>query len=146
MNAMTRADLLASARQSVDEPDALLIRTCQQFSEAELNAWYRYCTAAPGEEHNDPPVDRAALDWITATPATTPTGWQAKALVCAAFNRNMYDDSWDDRDRGTPILAALLREMIAPARNAILLGLERKYGPLPEGYTPDWRWIGRPAA
>jgi hypothetical protein len=127
-------------------PDSVLIRVCHQFAEADYEAWYRYCTAPDGQEDdNDPPPDFATLNWITATPATTPEGWQAKALACATWNRDMYDGQWHP-DTGTPLLAALLRDMVAPIRNAILGRLQEKYGPLPDGYTPDWRWVGRPVA
>ena len=146
MNAFSPTALSAGTSISVSEPDALLIRVCYQFAEAEFEDWYRYCTAPDGEEDDKSSFDRDTLNWIAATPATTSAGWQAKALACAAFNRNMYDDHTDDQEIGTPLLAALLREMAAPTRNAILLGLERKYGPLPDGYTPDWRWVGRTAA
>jgi hypothetical protein len=44
-----------------------------------------------------------------------------------------YDDPEDDRDGVTPIIAALLRDMVAPARNAILTRLQAKYGPLFKG-------------
>jgi hypothetical protein len=44
----------------------------------------------------------------------------------------VYDDQWH-QDTGTPLVAALLRDMVAPARNAILGRLQKKYGPLPDG-------------
>jgi hypothetical protein len=59
-------------------------------------------------------------------------GWPAKALACVTWNRDVYDDQWH-QDTGTPLVAALLRDMVAPARNAILGRLQKKYGPLPDG-------------
>ena len=123
-------------------PDEALIRACYRLAEGELDSRYRYVTSPDGLKGDDE-ADVALLDWITATPATTPEGWQAKALACAAWNRDMYDDTPDERDGGTTLLASLLRDMVAPARNAILTRCEAKYGPLPEGYSPDWAWIGR---
>ncbi len=128
-------------------PDAVLIRICQQFAEAELTSWYRYCTAPFHlADKQDPPPEHLLRHWIETTPATTPEGWHAKALACIAWNREMYDDPEDERDGGTTLLASLLRDMVAPARNAILARCEAAHGPLPEGYTPDWRWVGRASA
>lgn len=133
----------ASEAAIAPNPDALLIEACQRFAEADLDAWYRYCTAPDGmEDEQDPPPDWDTLHWIEATPATTLAGWHAKALAAAAWNRRAYDDPEDERDGTSPIIAALLRDMVAPARNAILTRLQAKYGRLPPGYTPDWRWIG----
>jgi hypothetical protein len=134
-----------SASRTRSSPDALLIETCFRFAEADWESWYRYCTAPDDvADEQDTPADTDTLHWIVATPATTPEGWHAKALAAAAWNRAAYDDPEDDRDGVTPIIAALLRDMVAPARNAILTRLQAKYGPLSEGYTPDWRWMGRP--
>jgi hypothetical protein len=123
-------------------PDAVLIRTCHRFAEARYEDWYRYLTAPDGQCDEDSKPDFDTLNWIAETPASTPEGCAAKALVCACWNHDMYDDPEDDRDSGSPILAALLREMAGPARNAILMKLEERFGPLPGNYTPDWRWIG----
>ncbi|MGI4793390.1 MAG: hypothetical protein ACRYG8_04760, partial [Janthinobacterium lividum] len=85
----------------------------------------------------------AALEWIEATPATTPAGWAAKALALAAFHRETYDDSDAEGDASATLLAGLLRDMVAPARAEILARCAVEYGPLPEGYAADARWIGR---
>ncbi|MGI4941673.1 MAG: hypothetical protein ACRYHQ_14125, partial [Janthinobacterium lividum] len=41
------------------------------------------------------------------------------------------------------LLAGLLRDMVAPVRAEILARCAAEYGPLPEGYDVDARWIGR---
>jgi len=129
-------------------PDAELVRVCHDFAEAEWRNWWRYVTAPDDlADEQDLAPDYAALAWIEATPATTPTGWQAKALAYAAWWREAYDDAEEDRDTSTSLLAVLLRDMVAPARAEILARCAAEYGPLPEGYAADARWIGRaPAA
>jgi hypothetical protein len=103
----------------------VLIRICHQFAESELTSWYRYCTAPSNlADKQDSRPERDLLHWIEATPATTPENWHAEALACVAWNRDMYDDAEDERDGGTTLLASLLRDMVAPARNAILARCE----------------------
>jgi hypothetical protein len=48
----------------------------------------------------------------------------------------------EDDARDTTFLAALLRDIVAPARNAIVAGCTAKYGPLPTQYTAEGIWIG----
>ena len=131
------------------EADAELIRLCHQFAETEFEDWYQY-TTAPADEADDLPYNE---DWaedlrrITDIPATTPAGWCAKALVYAAWDREAYDcdpvrAKETDPQGSIPLLSSLLREMVAPARNAILDRLRATYGPLPHYYTPDGRWLG----
>jgi hypothetical protein len=131
-------------------PDAELIRLCRQFAEAELTGWYRY-VMAPNDVADEQAAagmwvsDRATWDWIAATPATTPEGWQAKALAFAAWERDAFDDPADDRCHTSTGLASLLRDMVAPARAAIIARLAGLYGPLPDGYTADGMWLGSEA-
>lgn len=129
-------------------PDTELVRVCHQFAEAEYRNWWRYCTAPDhlaDAEGTDP--DWTTLEWIEATPAATPAGWAAKGLALAAWHREAYDDSDAEGDASATLLAALLRDMAAPARAEILARCAAEYGPLPEGYTADARWIGQaPAA
>ncbi len=123
-------------------PDARLIRVCHRFAEDEFAAWYRYCTA-PGDtaDEQDVPPDLDTLHWLEATPATTPEGWQAKALACAAWHRGVYDAVDDGRGVGSLLLATLLREMVGPTRNAIVARLATQYGPLPAEYTAEGVWL-----
>ena len=122
--------------------DAELIRVCQRFAEGELESWYRYIIAPEDLcDAQDQPPDWKSLHWIISTPATTPEGWHAKALAYAAWDRDAYDDN-EDRDTTTLLLASLLRDMVAPARRAILTRLQAELGPLPRGYDADWRFIG----
>ena len=139
----------AAARASTDSgPDAELVRVCHDFAEAEFRNWWRYVTTpADLADTQDREPDWSTLAWIEATPATTPAGWHAKALAYAAWWREAYDDVEAERDASTPLLASLLRDMVAPARAEILARCAAEYGPLPDGYTADARWIGRsPAA
>ncbi len=123
--------------------DAELIRVCHRFAEAELESWYRYILAPDDvADEQDTPPEWHTYNWIVATPATTPEGWHAKALAYAAFDREAYNDHEDDRDGTTQLLAALLRDMVAPARNAIIARLAAEYGPLPSCYSPEGVWIG----
>lgn len=129
------------------EPDAELVRVCHQFAEAEWRNWWRYVTAPANladAEATDP--DWTTLEWIETTPATTPAGWAAKALALAAWHREAYDDSDAEGDASATLLAGLLRDMAAPARAEILTRCAADFGPLPEGYTADARWIGRGSA
>ncbi len=133
----------------VSTSDAELVRVCRQFAEAEFRNWWRYVTASDDlADAQDHEPDWSTLAWIEATPATTPSGWHAKALALSAWDRTAYDDDaeWHEPDSDTGLLAGLLRDMVAPARAAILAQCEVEYGPLPEGYTADWRWIGRGSA
>ena len=126
---------------SAADPDAELIRVCHQFAEADLASWYRYLTAPEDvADEQDEPLDFDTLHWIAATPATTPDGIHAKALAYAAWERDAYEGN--GMDSAAPLLASLLRDMIAPARRAILTRLQAELGPLPDGYDSEWRFIG----
>ncbi len=131
-------------------PDAELVRVCHDFAEAEWRNWWRYIVAPANlADAQDREPEWPTLAWIEATSATTPAGWHAKALALAAWDRAAYDDDaeWHEPDSNTGLLAGLLRDMVAPARAAILARCEAEYGLLPGGYTADARWIGRaPAA
>ncbi len=128
--------------------DAELVRVCHRFAEAEYRNWWRYIVApAHLADVLDQEPDWSTLERIETTPATTPTGWAAKALALAAWNREAYDDPDGERDPGATLLAAILRDMVAPERATILARCAAEYGPLPAGYTADARWIGHaPAA
>jgi hypothetical protein len=124
-------------------PDAELIRICHEFADVEMARWYRYVVT--DEDLADEPDEE--VDWdtyhrILATPATTPEGWHAKALAYAALDRDAYDDHEDHRDPCTAFLASLLRDVVAPARNAIVSRCAAKYGPLPRHYTAEGIWVG----
>lgn len=119
--------------------DAELIRVCQDFAEREFDEFYRYVVTE--DEDDGPPPDWATYHWIIATPATTPAGWHAKALAYAAWDRDSYDDTEPDLSCSS-FLTSLLRDMVAPARDAIIAGLATKYGPLPPQYTANGMWIG----
>ncbi len=145
--AVMATGVAVSARAVPASPDAELIRACQQFAEAELASWYRY-VVAPDDlaDVQDVPPDWDTLHWIERTPATTPEGWCAKALALSAWHRDVFDDPEDDRDGHTPLLASLVRDMVAPTRAVIIARLVEQYGPLPEGYTADGMWLGRAVA
>ncbi len=142
------ADLLAegsvAANSSAANPDAELIRRCHQFAEADLASWYRYVIAAENlADEQDTAADFDGYNWITATPATTQEGWRAKALALSAWDRTTYfNDEPQENDGASSLLASLLQDMVAPARNAILAKLATQYGPLPEQYTSEGRWLG----
>jgi hypothetical protein len=132
-----------AAPASADVADTDLIRRCYQFAECQLASWYRYVTAPVDKaDEQDTPHDWETLHWITATPATTPAGWHAKALAYTAWNHDAYNDPKEDADSTTPLLAALLRDMVAPARNAIMARLATQYGPLGAEYTAEGIWLG----
>ena len=138
----------AVAAPGVPNPDAGLIRTCQQFAEAEFADWYRYVVTAEHEvmsRYEDSTPDWATLHWIEATPATTLKGLRAKALAFVAWHKDAFDDCVDDRDPSSPLLASLLRDLAAPARAVIIACLFEKYGPLPKGYAADGVWLGAEA-
>jgi hypothetical protein len=120
--------------------DAELIRICHQFAEAELASWYR--DVASDEWDEDEGVDWDTYHQILATPATTPEGWHAKALACSAFAQSTYDDHESNRDSSTTFLASLLRDMVAPARKAIISRCAAKYGLLSSHYTADGIFVG----
>jgi hypothetical protein len=123
--------------------DAELVRLCHQFAENELGKWYRYVVAPEPEcDNQDEDPDWTGYHRIVATAATTPEGWHAKALAFTAWDRDAYNDHDDDRTPAGTFLAALLRDMVAPARNAIVARLAAKYGPLPLSYTAEGVWIG----
>jgi hypothetical protein len=142
------ADLLAegsvAANSSAANPDAELIRRCHQFAEADLASWYRYVIAAENlADEQDTAAHFDGYNWITATPATTQEGWRAKALALSAWDRTTYfNDEPEENDGASSLLASLLQDMVAPARNAILAKLATQYGPLPEQYTSEGRWLG----
>ena len=141
------ADVLAAGWAVAAEfrnPDAELIRRCHQFAEAEISSWYRYVIAAENlADEQDTAEDSDGYNWITATPATTPAGWHAKALAWSAWHRTGYFDD-EDSDGTSALLASLLQDMVAPARNAIMAKLFMQYGPLPACYTPEGRFLGYP--
>lgn len=150
-SALLAADigLTAATATAAASPDAELIRVCQQFAEAEFADWYRYVTTDDGEverQSEDTHVDWATVRQIEAMPATTLEGMRAKALACAAWDRDAYDSSADGHQAFTGLAASLLRDLAAPARRVILARLAAQYGPLPDGYDADCRWIGRAAA
>ena len=139
----------AVAAPAAQNPDAELIRVCQQFAEAEFAGWYLYVVSDDDEvmsRYEDRVVEWATVHWIEATPATTPEGFRAKALAYVAWHRDAFDNPADGSDGQSPLLAALLRDLAAPARAAIIARLAKQYGPLPEGYAADGMWIGRAAA
>ncbi|MGI4802513.1 MAG: hypothetical protein ACRYG8_52480 [Janthinobacterium lividum] len=140
--------IVSSNAEAETSHDAELIRVCHAFAEAEFRNWWRYVIApdnlADAQDHEP---DWATLEWIETTPATTPTGWHAKALAYAAWWREAYDNAeFPESDSDAPLLASLLRDMVAPARAEILARCAADYGPLPDGYTADGRWIGRAPA
>ena len=129
--------------------DAELIRVCRLFAEAEFTGWYRYVMAPDTVADENAALDMWVHDpdtwrWIAETPATTPEGWQAKALAYVALNRNAFDDA-EDRDTSTPVLASLMRDMAAPVRAVIITRLAEQFGPLPDSYTADGKWISAKA-
>jgi hypothetical protein len=130
-----------AAQSSKSNPDEELIRVCHRFAESQLEDWCRYVVEVDTDE-DDAPVPWDDYHRIVGTQATTPVGWHAKALAFTAWSRESYDDHQDDRDSHTTFLAALLRDMVAPARNAIIAGCTAKYGPLPTQYTAEGIWIG----
>ena len=86
-------------------PAGELIRRCHQFAEAEIARWYRY-EIAPVHlaDEQDTDLDWDGYRWITATPATTSGGWQAKVLALSASAPQMYfNDDPEDADRGVAI-------------------------------------------
>jgi hypothetical protein len=143
--AVAGISLAGATNAATPDPDADLVRVCHRFAEAEYRNWYRYVTADGTEDDLDHDPDWTMLHQIEATPAMTPDGWRAKALALAAWSTDMYDDPPDDRDGGTTLLASLLRDMAAPARNAILTRCAAEFGPLPDSYDADWRWKGSPS-
>ena len=139
----------AVAAPAAQNPDAELIRVCQAFAEVEFAGWYLYIVTDDDEvvsRYEDRDTEWATVHWIEATPATTPEGFRAKALAYVAWHRDAYDNPADGSDGQSPLLAALLRDLAAPARAVILARLAEQYGPLPDGYDADCRWIGRAAA
>ena len=143
--ALTAAPLaLGAAAIPQADPDAELVRVCHEFAETEWRSWWRY-VVAPAELADDQgrEPDWPALRWIQSTPATTPAGWHAKALALAAWDHTAYDDEEAEMAGTAGLLAGLLRDMVAPARAEILARCAADYGPLPEGYTADARWISQ---
>jgi hypothetical protein len=140
--AATGSRAINSASQA--NPDAELIRICHRFAETEFEQWYRW-EAVPGNQ-DMPPQDWDTYHWIVATPAATPEGWHAKALAYVAWDRAAYDDCVDKRDQNscTTFLASLLRDMVAPVRNAIVARCAAQYGPLPHPFSAEAIWLGYP--
>jgi hypothetical protein len=106
---------------------------CHEFAEAGMVGWYRDVASdedSPDECDEDEGVDWDTYHRILATPATTPEGWHAKALACSALAQSAYDDDESNRHSCTTLLASLLRDMVAPARKAIISRCAEKYGPL----------------
>ncbi len=137
----------AAVAAAASNPDAELIQVCHRFAEAELASWFRYVVAPVDlADAQDGPPDWDTLHWIEDTSAVTPEGWCAKALALSAWHRDVFDDPEEDRDGHTPLLASLVRDMVAPERNAIMARLMQQYGPLPDGYTANGMWLGRAAA
>jgi hypothetical protein len=132
-----------AASSAEASPDAELVRVCYRFAEEELARRHRYIVAPDDlADEADTPVDWDSYRSITATPATTPEGWHAKALAFSAWDTEAYDDHEDTRDSTTTFLAALLRDMVAPARNAIVARCTAEYGPLPPSYDAEGRFVG----
>jgi hypothetical protein len=124
---------------AVANADAELIALCQTFTEATLDAWWAYMV--------DDDADEPEPKWddyrrIVTTPATTSAGWHAKALALTAWNRDAFDDLAEDPDSFTTGLSSLMRDMVAPARAAIMACCAAKYGPLPGYYSTDGLWVG----
>jgi hypothetical protein len=134
--------LAAMPATTANEAEADLIRACNLFAEAAFGSWYRYVLAPDDVDDQDTPPDWDTYHRIIATQATTPEGWRAKALAYVAWDREAYDDHEDERTPVTGFLASLLRNLVAPARAAIIADLRAKYGPLPHHYTADGVWIG----
>jgi hypothetical protein len=133
----------AQVAPKLPDPDAELIRICHQFAEEEFRNFYRNAVATDdAEEVKDTPEHLARFHWIEATPASTPAGWCAKALVYAAWRPEGYDDHEDNCDAGSTLLASLLRDMVAPARNAIIARCAGQYGPLGPEYSQEGVWLG----
>ena len=144
--ALSGAAIAAPTAQNLD---AELIRVCQQFAEAEFAGWYLYVASDDDEvvsRYENRAIDWATLHWIEVTPAITPEGLRAKALAYVAWHRDAFDNPANGSDGQSPLLAALLRDLAAPARAVIIARLVDQYGPLPEGYTADGVWVGRIAA
>jgi hypothetical protein len=146
---LTKPVIAAPSGADVDltpaAPDAELIRICHKFAEGEMVGWYRDVASdedLPDEGSEDEGVDWDTYHRILATPATTPEGWHAKALACSAFAQSAYDDHESNRDSCTTLLASLLRDMVAPARKAIISRCAAKYGPLSSHYTADGIFVG----
>jgi hypothetical protein len=146
-SAAVMASIESAAGAPSISPDAELIQVCHRFAEAELAIWFRYVVAPVDlADAQDVPPDWDTLHWIENTPAASPEGWCAKALALSAWHRDVFDDPEEDRDGHTPLLASLVRDMVAPTRNAIMARLVQQHGPLPGGYTVNGMWLGRAAA
>jgi hypothetical protein len=117
--------------------DEELVSVCARFAENEIELWYKY-VIAPDDvaDQQDGPADHPTHKWIVDTPATTPSGWQAKALALSAWSISVYIHDPGD------LLTSLLQDMVAPARKAIMARCAAKYGPLPETYTAEGDWMG----
>lgn len=119
-------------------PDAELLQLCHRFAEKELDDWYRSVAL---DEDNDGDLDWETYRQIGNTPARTPEGCQAKALVYSAWFASAYAEI-DQDDPNAVFLSLLLTDLVAPVRNPIVYRLAEKYGPLPPDYTPEGIWLG----
>jgi hypothetical protein len=128
-----------STTRIAPSPDARLIALCQTFTETTLDEWWAYMDDDDAEE---PGPNWDDYREIVATPATTSAGWHAKALALTAWNRDAFDALAEDPDSCTTGLASLMRDMVAPARAAIMARCAAKYGPLPHYYSADGVWVG----
>jgi hypothetical protein len=133
------AGLVPTLSHAASASDDELIRVCQDFAEREFDQFYHYAITENDDDY--PPPDWGTYHRIIETQATTPAGWHAKALAYAAWDKDAYDDTEPDLSCST-FIASLLRDMVAPARDAIIAKLAMKYGPLPSEYTVNAMWIG----
>ena len=110
---------------------------------AEPANWYRYVTAPDdtADEYDDP------TDWdtyyrIIATPATTPAGWDAKALAYAAWDREGYDDEEPTAHPRRPSWDLCCATWWVKPATPSSPGARRLTGPCRRQYSVDGVWIG----
>ena len=99
-------------------PDAELIRICQEFAEAELRNWYLE-TLNPDAEIE--PTNRNIRELIARTLAETPEGLHAKMLALSCWDSVTYAN--EESGGEDTLLSSIMRDMVAPARNAIVAKL-----------------------
>ena len=123
-----RVRVSGSAVAAGVNPDADLIERCRQFAEADMAFWYQ--RALDGEDVLEGawPGHDAERARIAATKATSPAGWQAKALVLSTWFFDATGAQTEDDETG--LVVSLLRDMAAPARAEILNRLSERFGPL----------------
>jgi hypothetical protein len=127
--------IAAVGQSAKSNPDAELIRICHRFAEDELVRQHRYIVAPENlADEQDAPPDWGTYNWIAETPARTPEGCHAKALAYSAWDTDAYDNHGADTSE---LLAGLLRDIVAPTRNAVVARCTAKYGPLPPQYTAE---------